>query len=85
MLAVFSCSACKRAATARAPEPAELQVLTRRFAAARSRFIDGELDRRAFLQIGAARPAPHVDADDLAAMTVIASLVLNLDEVLCLP
>lgn len=74
-----------RAATARAPEPAELQVLTRRFAAARSRFIDGELDRRAFLQIGAARPAPHVDADDLAAMTVIASLVLNLDEVLCLP
>ena len=73
------------AATARAPEPAELTVLARRFATTRARFAEGELDRAAFLDVGAA-PAPDAtDHNDLAAMAVVASLVLNLDEVLCLP
>ena len=73
------------AATARRPETAELEVLTRRFAAAKARFAAGDLDRGAFLQVGADRPGADLDQDDLAAMTVVASLVLNLDEVLCRP
>ena len=74
-----------RAATARSPETAELDVLTRRFLDTRRRFADGALDREAFLQIGADATPPGLDEDDLAALTVVASLVLNLDEVLCLP
>jgi mono/diheme cytochrome c family protein len=74
-----------RAATARPAEADELRVLTRRFAATRARFVDGSLDRDAFLGVGTAQPAADLDRDDLAAMTVVASLVLNLDEVLCLP
>ncbi|MCK5945088.1 MAG: DUF1553 domain-containing protein, partial [Planctomycetes bacterium] len=83
------------AATARAPDDVERALLARRFAHSRARFAAGELDRDAFLQVGASRPAVGImaggleagglDADDLAAMTVVASLVLNLDEVLCLP
>ncbi|MEC8252106.1 MAG: PSD1 and planctomycete cytochrome C domain-containing protein [Planctomycetota bacterium] len=73
------------AATARRPEAAELEVLTRRFAAAKARFAAGDLDRGAFLQVGADQPGADLDQDDLAAMTVVASLVLNLDEVLCRP
>ncbi len=74
-----------RAATARAPEPAELQVMARRFASARARFAAGELQPDAFLAIGASAPAQDRAPEDLAAMTVVASLLLNLDEVLCLP
>ena len=74
-----------RAATARAPEPSELDVLARRFTAAHARFIEGGLDSDAFLHVGADAPAADIDPTELAAMTVIASLVLNLDEVLCLP
>ncbi len=74
-----------RAATARAPEAVELDVLTRRFFDTRQRFADGALDREAFLQIGGDATPPGLDKDDLAALTVVASLVLNLDEVLCLP
>ncbi|MGC6489477.1 MAG: DUF1549 and DUF1553 domain-containing protein, partial [Planctomycetota bacterium] len=73
------------AATARAPEPAELAVLAERFATTRARFAAGELDRAAFLDVGAAPAPAATDRDDLAAMAVVASLVLNLDEVLCLP
>ncbi|MEC7726424.1 MAG: hypothetical protein VYD05_12970, partial [Planctomycetota bacterium] len=60
-------------------------VLTRRFAAAKARFAARDLDRGAFLQVGADRQGADLDQDDLAAMTVVASLVLNLDEVLCRP
>ena len=74
-----------RAATARLPEPAELDLLRHRFAATRARFASGELDAAAFLQIGADVAAEDLDTHDLAAMAVVASLVLNLDEVLCLP
>ena len=41
--------------------------------------------RAAFLDVGAAPAPAATDHDDLAAMAVVASLVLNLDEVLCLP
>ncbi len=74
-----------RAATARDAEHQELRVLTRRFDEARGRFAAGSLDRDAFLAVGVSAPPADVDRDDLAAMTVVASLVLNLDEVLCLP
>jgi len=74
-----------RTATARTPDAQELRVLTRRFASCRARFAAGELDRDAFLTVGATPPPADLDQDDLAAMSVVASLVLNLDEVLCLP
>ena len=73
------------AATARAPDAEELAVLTARFAAARTRCAATAADAAALLAVGEAATDPTIGTADLAAMTVVCSILWNLDEVLCKP
>jgi hypothetical protein len=74
-----------RAATAREPRTAELAVLVDRLAACRSAFAADEARAAALLAVGAAPVPGGTTEPELAALTVVASLILNLDEVLCRP
>lgn len=68
-------------AAARTPKPAELQVLQRTLAAQRQHFAQHPDAAAALIRIG---DAPHtkIDPVELAAHTLVASLILNLDEVI---
>jgi hypothetical protein len=69
-----------RLATARAPGPAELQVLTRGLERYRQAFrADAEAGRR-FVKEGDSPVDDRVDPVELAAYTAAASVILNLDE-----
>ncbi len=74
-----------RAATCRSPEPAELAVLRARFEESRTLFANAPPRAGALLGVGAAAPATALPPDEFAALTVVASVVLNLDEVLTRP
>jgi hypothetical protein len=71
-----------RAATARAPDPGETAVLLQALAAQRRHFADPATARR-LLAVGGADADPDLPAEERAAWAMIASLVLNLDEVVC--
>ena len=74
-----------RAATARAPAPAELEVLQRSYERASSRFAASPEDAADFLGVGASTVPADLDPAATAALTVTAALILNLDEVLTRP
>jgi hypothetical protein len=69
-------------ATARAPQPAELKVLRQTLAVHREHFRQDPAAATALVGIGDSRPGDGVDSVELAAHTLVASLVLNLDEVM---
>lgn len=73
------------AATGREPDAEELETLVVRFRAAREGYVARPAEAEALLSVGARPRDPSLEVPDLAAMTVICSLILNLDEVLCRP
>ncbi len=73
------------AATARDPDASELAELERRHDEARRTFIADPARADALLGVGDAPVGGGVDRPMLAASTVLASIVLNLDEVLTRP
>ena len=74
-----------RAATAREPDAAELEVLTQRLRDEQVHFAFHIGDAAELVAAGAAPAAEDLDIDLHAAMTVVCSIILNLDEVLCRP
>ncbi len=66
----------------REPAPRELAVLERELARALAHYRKSPADAEAFLRIGQHPPDPSVPPAALAAYTLAASLVLNLDEAL---
>lgn len=74
-----------RAATAREPDAAELEVLTQRLRDEQVHFAFHIGDAAELVSAGAAPAEEDLYIDLHAAMTVVCSIILNLDEVLCRP
>jgi hypothetical protein len=70
-----------RLATARAPSEKELAVLTRVLDRQRDKYRQDTAAARKLLQVGESPWDDRLPPDDLAAYTVAASVILNLDEV----
>jgi len=71
-----------RTATARVPSTGELTVLRDGLAAHRARFRDRRDAAIGLIAVGESDPDRQLDPREVAAFTVIASMILNLDEVL---
>ena len=71
------------AATGRLPDAAELETLARRWQEVQLHYLAQPDEAEALLSTGARPRDAQLMAPDLAAMTVVCSLILNLDEVLC--
>jgi hypothetical protein len=71
-----------RAATAREPSPRERDVLLRGLRRNLARYGKDRAAAAALLSVGASKPDPRLDPVTLAAYANVASVVLNLDEVL---
>ena len=74
-----------RAVTARHPAPHELQRLLLRWRAAREHYHGEPAAAEQLLSVGEAARAAEVPVADLAAYTVVCSILLNLDEALTRP
>jgi hypothetical protein len=73
------------AATARKPTDSETNILKARFANSRNIFLKDQESAKSLLQVGNTPVAPGIPPADLAAFSVLASVILNLDEVLTRP
>ena len=71
-----------RAATSREPDREELNLLVRRFATTLERFSRDMSSATELLRVGESGSPAEIPAVELAAYTVVASILLNLDEVL---
>jgi hypothetical protein len=71
-----------RVATARSPRARELALLRLALAAHRERFRDRPEEAVGLIAIGESEPDAQLDPCEIAAFAVIASTILNLDEVL---
>jgi hypothetical protein len=71
-----------RLATCRTPDPKELAELTSALADLHSEYKKDPVEAKKLITIGETKPDGSLDAIDLAAWTMLASTVLNLDEVL---
>ena len=71
-----------RLATARAPNERELEMLTELYAKAKSRFAPQPEPALKLLSTGEAKRDETLDSAELAAWTIVASTILNLDETL---
>jgi hypothetical protein len=69
-----------RLCTARRPRPSEVAVMRRLFEAERARFKGDPEAVTAFLAVGESPTPEGLDTVELAAFTVVADLLLNLDE-----
>ena len=69
-----------RRVLARSPEERELPVLTRELHRARSYYRDRRPEATRWLSHGQSRPGADLDVVELAAYTVVANLIFNLDE-----
>jgi hypothetical protein len=69
-----------RLATARRPTAAERSILLEGLRTQRAHYDDDRAAARELIANGATAPNPALDSSELAAYTVIASLLLNLDE-----
>lgn len=65
---------------ARSPRPAELTVLTAAYQRALADFRADQLAATGLLKVGEATTDPQLDPAELAALTTVASTILNLDE-----
>jgi hypothetical protein len=70
-----------RRMTARDPEPAELEILRGRFEANRQTFQNSPESAQQLNHMGEFPVDDRLDPCELAAMTTVVSLMLNLDEV----
>ncbi|HEY8506099.1 MAG TPA: DUF1549 and DUF1553 domain-containing protein, partial [Gemmataceae bacterium] len=71
-----------RLATARPPEPAELRELVAAFGELRANYRKKIESARELIKVGELPPDPAFPPDELAAWTMVANVILNLDEVL---
>jgi hypothetical protein len=71
-----------RRATCRAPASDERAVLLGALAELREEYARDEAAAKKLVSVGETKPAAGLDAKELAAWTMLASTVLNLDEVL---
>ena len=62
------------------PTPATLEVLTRGYQRYRRRFSQDIAGARELISTGASEPDKNLDVSELAAMTMVANVLLNLDE-----
>ncbi len=69
-----------RRVLSRAPSGREREILARSYARALERFRKDPEAARSLIAVGDSKPDPSLDPAELAAMTVVASLILNLDE-----
>jgi len=69
-----------RLVLSRSPEPAEIEVLTSAYDRSQNDFCSDPAAATELLAIGALRSPENFDPIQLAAMTVVASTILNLDE-----
>jgi uncharacterized protein DUF1553 len=71
-----------RGAVSRWPEPFELQVLADLLARQRRAFVAEPAAAEKLIQVGASPRASSLDPGELAAWTLVAQTILNLDEVI---
>ncbi|MGC4002312.1 MAG: DUF1553 domain-containing protein [Pirellulales bacterium] len=71
-----------RLTTSRTPNERELEVLTKLHEDSLRRFRERPEAAESFLQVGASRSAETLDRVELAAYTMTANILLNLDEAL---
>lgn len=69
-----------RLATCRNPSPEETQVLVEVFNSQLTRFKSNKEDADKLLKIGSFQPEQKVDSAEWAAWSIVASMILNLDE-----
>ncbi len=69
-----------RALTGRVPTPEERSALESLYRDELARFRRQRSAAATLLAVGASKPAPGIDAAELAAATVVASTVMNLDD-----
>lgn len=70
-----------RLATARKPRPPELQVLADGLRLHLAHYRQDRAGAEQLIHIGESKPDPTLDVGELAAYTAVATLILNLDEV----
>lgn len=71
-----------RVATSRLPTTLELDVLSHRYAASRARFEQDKDAAAKVVSVGESKPDATLDTAQLAAYSVVAAVILNLDETL---
>ncbi len=71
-----------RTVLARDPEPAEARIVAESLAAHRGRYKADAAAAGKLVQIGESKPPAHVEPAELAAWTLVANTILNLDEAL---
>jgi hypothetical protein len=71
-----------RLATARQPEPSETAELVSAYTDHRATYAHNPDAAKQLINVGESKPDPSLDATELAATTMMANLILNLDEVL---
>jgi hypothetical protein len=69
-----------RLATARDPQPRELEILRAGLERHLANYRKNPQAAQELIQVGESKPAPGLDPAELAAYTVVASVILNLDE-----
>ncbi len=74
-----------RLVNARAPQPAELEVLMAGYEQQRARFEKDPKSAAALLEVGQAPRDASLPVAEVAAFTTVASLILNLDEAMTRP
>jgi hypothetical protein len=65
---------------AREPQPVELEILSRQLNEQLARYRASEEDAKKLVMQGESKPDEKLPAAELAAYTLLASTVLNLDE-----
>jgi hypothetical protein len=71
-----------RLTTARLPSEKELAVLSSNLSAQRSRYAENPAGAKQLISVGESPVPTDVPAEDLAAYTLVANVLLNLDDVL---
>ena len=69
-----------RLVTDRDPSSKETEILTKLYQKEHARYADHKDAAEKLITIGESKPDPHADPSDLAAWTMVASTILNMDE-----
>lgn len=71
-----------RKTTARLPSPKEIEAISQVFEEAKTTFSKSPGDAEKLLEVGESKRDPDLDAQSLAAWTIVTSTLLNMDEAL---
>ena len=69
-----------RLATGRRPSQQEVQWLLKLYKRQHQRFVDNPSLSKQLLEVGASQPQSDLNPEQLAALTIVANVILNLDE-----